>query len=77
MSKPASKFRSLYIALSLILIGSFGAWWIQTGSNSVSVTGFTLPTSSDQWITADLYRPKNATSENKIPLVVICPGYEN
>ena len=76
MSKPASKFRSLYIALSLILIGSFGAWWIQTGSNSVSVTGFTLPTSSDQWITADLYRPKNATSENKIPLVVICPGYE-
>ncbi len=66
----------LWIALALILVGGCGAWLVQTDFGSVQVTGFTLPTENSQWIKADLFRPKTATAENPVPLVVVCPGFE-
>ena len=68
--------RSLCLALSLVLLGSAGAWWIQTQGGSVDVSGFTLPTENGQWVAADLYRPRSATASHPLPAVVICPGFE-
>lgn len=66
----------LSIALALILLGGFGASLVQTAGRTVEVRGFTLPTENGQWVTADLFKPKTATAENPVPLVVVCPGFE-
>ncbi|HVU36120.1 MAG TPA: alpha/beta hydrolase [Opitutaceae bacterium] len=70
------KNRSLLLSLLAILIGTVGAWWIQTDGGAVQVTGIRLPTEAGQWITADLYRPRAATAAHPVPLVVVCPGFE-
>jgi hypothetical protein len=64
------------IALALIFIGGFGASLVQTAGRTVEVTGFTLATTNGQWVAADLFKPKMATAENPVPLVVVCPGFE-
>ena len=66
----------LCVALGLILAGDIGAYLVQTAGRTVEVTGFKLPTENGQWITADLFRPKMATEENPVPVVVVCPGFE-
>jgi dienelactone hydrolase len=66
----------LWLALAFVLTGDVGAWLVQTDGGKIQVTGFTLPTDNDQWITADLFRPGNATAQNPVPLVVVCPGFE-
>ena len=68
--------KSFIVPLLLIILGSATAWWIQTNSQSTEVTGFRLSTSSDQWITADLYKPRSASDKNQVPMVFICPGFE-
>lgn len=66
----------LYIALALILIGDIGANLVQTAGRTIQVVGFKLPTENGQWIMADLFKPKIATEENPVPMVVVCPGFE-
>ena len=66
----------LCVALLLILLGDIGASLVQTVRRTVQVSGFTLPTENGQWVTADLFKPKTASAENPVPLVVICPGFE-
>ena len=68
--------RLLGIALALVLVGNFGAWWIKTDGGRIEVTGLKLPTENGQWITADLFRPTTATAKNPAPVVVVCPGFE-
>lgn len=71
---PAAKL--LLVSLALILVGDIGANLVQTDGGKVQITGFTLPTENGQWITADLFRPKIATAENRVPMIVVCPGFE-
>ena len=66
----------LWIALALILTGNLGAYLIQTAGRSIQVVGLKLPTENGQWVTADLFRPKSATAETPVPVVVVCPGFE-
>jgi hypothetical protein len=66
----------LCVALALILAGNIGAYLIQTAGRTIQIVGFKLPTENGQWITADLFRPKIATEENPVPIVVVCPGFE-
>ena len=68
--------RLLGFALALVLVGNIGAWWVKTDGGKIEVTGFKLPTENGQWITADLFRPKAATAQNPVPVVVVCPGFE-
>ncbi len=64
------------MSLALILIGSLGAYLVKTDFGRVDVTGFTLPTQAGQWVTADLFRPVDATDKNPVPVVVVAPGFE-
>jgi dienelactone hydrolase len=66
----------LCVALALILAGSIGAYLVQTAGGTVQVLGLKLPTENGQWVTADLFKPKTATEENPVPMVVVCPGFE-
>ncbi len=60
----------------MIVVGGVGAHLVQTDGGKIDVVGFRLPTENGQWVTADLFRPKTATEDNKSPMVVICPGFE-
>lgn len=78
-AKDRRKHRAMFwvlISLALILVGDIGAYLVQTDGGNVDVTGFKLPTQNGQWVTADLFRPKIATEQNPVPLVVVCPGFE-
>ena len=78
-SNDTTKCRSthfLCVALALILLGDIGAYLVQTNGRTIQVSSFKLPTENGQWIAADLYKPKIATEENPMPMVVVCPGFE-
>jgi len=68
--------RLLAICLAVIVVACFLASRVQTSSGRVRVTEITLPTQNGQWVTADLFRPLSATSENPAPLVVVVPGFQ-
>jgi dienelactone hydrolase len=68
--------RLLGASLALILIGSVGASLFKTGFGQADVIGFRIPTQDGQWVSADLFKPKDATAKNPVPLVVVCPGFE-
>jgi hypothetical protein len=67
---------ALVLSLALILIGDVGAWLVKTGAGSIDVIGITVPTQNGQWIAADLFRPRAATGQNPVPIIVVCPGFE-
>ncbi len=67
----------LCIALILVVVSSIGASIIQTDFGRVEVSEFKIPTDEGQWITGTLYRPKEASAENQVPLVITCHGLLN
>jgi hypothetical protein len=66
----------ILVSLFLILAGDIGASLVKTDGGKVEVVGFKLPAENGQWIAADLFKPKMATEETPVPLVVVCPGFE-
>ncbi|MFT4842969.1 MAG: hypothetical protein ACI8UD_000975 [Planctomycetota bacterium] len=60
----------------VVLTASWFASRVQNSFGSVQVRGISLPTHNGQWLTADLYKPRTATSANKAPLVVVVPGFQ-
>ena len=68
--------RLLLIAMLVVFFSSFIASQIQTSGGSVDVRDIKIPTQNGQWVVADLYKPRSATSENRAPLVVVIPGFQ-
>ena len=68
--------RLLYVSLSMVLAGNISAWLVKTNAGTVDVSGIQLPTQNGQWVAADLFRPKWASDENPVPMVVVFPGFE-
>ncbi|HEX4150475.1 MAG TPA: alpha/beta hydrolase [Pirellulales bacterium] len=66
----------LCVSLVLVLAGGLGAHLVQTDCGAIDVVGLTFPTENGQWVTADLFKPTSATAANRVPLVVVCPGFE-
>lgn len=73
--KDKSK-RMLAIAVCLIFFGTLFAFVVNTNGGSVKVSSFKLETGEKTWVVADVYKPKKATAENKVPCVIVCPGYQ-
>jgi len=71
----ASK-RLLLISLVVVLFASFLASQVQNSFGRVHVQDIKIPTQNGQWVVADLYRPRTATSEDPAPLVLIVPGFQ-
>jgi len=73
--KRASK-KLLLISLLVVFVCSFIASQIQTSGGRVDVRDIKIPTQNGQWVVADLFKPRTATSENPAPLVVVIPGFQ-
>ncbi|MCP4044571.1 MAG: alpha/beta hydrolase, partial [Gammaproteobacteria bacterium] len=71
-----SSKRLLLISLLVVLLASFIASKIQSSAGRVTVQDIKIPTHNGQWVVADLYKPRSATSENPAPLVVVIPGFQ-
>lgn len=69
--------RLLCAAAALMLIGSIGAWMLQTSFFSVRVEDIHLPTNHQQTLHAIAYIPKSASAENKAPVVIVCHGWSD
>ena len=59
-----------------ILISSFFAYIIQTNFFNTSVESKKFNTVNGQFIVYDLYKPKNVSKDNKMPFIVIVPGFQ-
>jgi hypothetical protein len=68
--------RLLWTLLSTVIVASFLVSLIQTSGGRVQVRDIKIPTQNGQWLVADLFRPRSATSENPAPLVVVVPGFQ-
>jgi hypothetical protein len=66
----------LLICLLVVLLSSFISSNIQTSGGRVQVQDIKIPTHNGQWVVADLYKPRTATSENPAPMVVVIPGFQ-
>src|SRR5210317_1868669 len=73
--KRAGK-RLLLLSLMVLLLASFIASLIQNSGGRVSVQDIKIPTHNGQWVVADLYNPRSASSDNPAPLVVVIPGFQ-
>ena len=71
----ASK-RLLLISLLVVFFASLLASMVQNSGGRVHVQDIRIPTQNGQWVVADLYKPRTATSENPAPLVVVIPGFQ-
>ena len=66
----------LFICIFIILISSFIASTIQSSFGKVSVEVQKLQTDDGQTLVYDLYKPIVADSSNKVPFVVVVPGFQ-
>lgn len=73
------KTGNIKLLMSLVLIAlvaSFLVSLIQSSFGRVKVMGIKIPTQNGQWVSADLFKPKDATAEKPAPLVVVVPGFQ-
>ena len=66
----------LFICIGIIFIASFFASIIQTSFGSVNIQLKKLETDDGQTLVYDLYKPKSANISNKVPFVVVVPGFQ-
>ena len=66
----------LFICLTVIFIGSFFASLIQTSFGKVEIELKSLKAYDGQTLVYDLYKPKLATQENKVPFIIVVPGFQ-
>ena len=66
----------LFICIGIIFIASFFASIIQTSFGSVNIQLKKLETVNGQTLVYDLYKPKLADSSNKVPFIVVVPGFQ-
>ena len=70
------KNKLFWILLLTVLVSSMLASRVQTAGGDVQVYDIKVPTQNGQWLVADLFKPRSATSENPAPLVVVVPGFQ-
>ena len=76
MIKHLQKNKLLFYCLAIIFVSSLIASFIQTSFNKVEIELRELKTDDGQTLIYDLYKPQLATSENKVPLVIVVPGFQ-
>jgi len=68
--------RLLLVCLLVVGLASLLASLIQSSWGRVKVMDIRIPTQDGQWLVADLFKPRTATSETPAPLVVVVPGFQ-
>lgn len=68
--------RLLLTLVAVVITTSFIASVIQSSGGLVRVHDIKIPTQNGQWLVADLFKPRSATSEDPAPLIVVVPGFQ-
>ena len=76
MIKYIKTNKFLFICLSIIFVSSFFASLIQTNFGSIKIELRNLQTDDGQNLVYDLYKPKAANADNKVPFIVVVPGFQ-
>jgi hypothetical protein len=76
MIKHLQKNKLLSYCLGIIFVSSLIASFVQTSFNKVEIELRELKTDDGQTLIYDLYKPQLATSENKVPFVIVVPGFQ-
>ena len=76
MIKHLQKNKLLSYCLTIIFVSSIIASFIQTSFNKVEIELRELKTDDGQTLIYDLYKPQLATIENKVPFVIVVPGFQ-
>jgi hypothetical protein len=64
------------VSILLVLLGGIFGMLFQTDFGNIQVTNITVQDDNSQYVNADVFRPKNATAENKAPCVIVVPGFQ-
>ena len=67
----------LLISLALMLISMIGASLVQTSGGDVDVQDFRIIVNDGYYINGQIFIPEKASSENKLPLIVLSHGSYN
>ena len=65
-----------FICLIIIFTSSFLASIVQTSFGNVKIELQSLSTDDGQTLVYDLYKPKEASIDNKVPFVIVVPGFQ-
>ena len=76
MANHIKSNKFLFICIGIIFIASFFASIVQTSFGSVNIQLKKLETPNGQTLVYDLYKPKLADSSNKVPFIVVVPGFQ-
>ena len=76
MMKFIKVHRFLLSCLTIIFLSSFIASIVQSSFTKVEIDLKELRTDDGQSLVYDLYKPKIAKEENKVPFVVVVPGFQ-
>ena len=66
----------LFICIVIVVVGALGSSLVQTNGGNIQVTDLKIAGKHGATVTADLFRPKDATPENKAPMVIVSPGFQ-
>ena len=72
------KFNKWFLGICIIVVflSGFLSYLVQTSGGSVNIQSIKIPTQNGQWVVADLFKPTSATKDNKLPLVIVIPGFQ-
>jgi hypothetical protein len=76
MFKYIKTNKFFFVCASIIFIASFLASIIQTSFGAVDIKLKQLKTDDGQTLVYDLYKPKSADVFNKVPFIVVVPGFQ-
>ena len=68
--------RFLFSCLTIIFLSSFIASIVQSSFTKVEIVLKELKTDDGQSLVYDLYKPKIANIDNKVPFVIVVPGFQ-
>ncbi len=68
--------RFLFSCLTIIFLSSFVASIVQSSFTKVEIVLKELKTDDGQSLVYDLYKPKIANIDNKVPFVIVVPGFQ-
>lgn len=69
--------RFFVVSVVMIIVSVFLSGFLQTSFGKTEIIHFKIPTEHGQWLSGQLYKPKQSSAENKVPLVITEHGYLN
>jgi len=69
--------RLLVVSVFMIIVSVCFSSLLQTSFGKTEIIDFRIPTENGQWLSGQIYKPKDSSSDNKVPLVITEHGYLN